>query len=59
VGKVAQPVRVAVCGTPVAPPIDGTRERLGRRRTLARLWGGIACMERQATAGKEEAKEQV
>lgn len=58
-GKVAQPVRVAVCGTPVSPPIDVTLELLGRRRTLARLWRGIACIERQATAGKEEAKEQV
>ncbi|MDG4597297.1 MAG: glutamate--tRNA ligase [Candidatus Contendobacter sp.] len=36
-GKVAQPLRVAVCGTAVSPPIDITLELLGRRRTLARI----------------------
>ena len=36
-GKVAQPVRVAVTGTAVSPPIDATLELLGRQRTLARL----------------------
>ena len=36
-GKVAQPVRVAVAGTSVSPPIDVTLEALGRQRTLARL----------------------
>ena len=36
-GKVAQPVRVAVTGTAVSPPIDATLELLGRKRTLARL----------------------
>ena len=36
-GKVAQPVRVAVVGTSVSPPIDVTLEVLGRQRTLARL----------------------
>ena len=36
-GKVAQPVRVAVCGTAVSPPIDTTLELLGRRKTLARI----------------------
>jgi glutamyl-tRNA synthetase len=36
-GKVAQPVRVAVTGTTVSPPIDQTLELLGRERTLARL----------------------
>jgi glutamyl-tRNA synthetase len=34
---VAQPVRVAVVGTSVSPPIDVTLEVLGRQRTLARL----------------------
>jgi glutamyl-tRNA synthetase len=37
IGKVAQPVRVAVAGGPVSPPIDVTLEALGRQRTLARL----------------------
>jgi glutamyl-tRNA synthetase len=36
-GKVAQPVRVAVTGTAVSPPIDATLALLGRTRTLARL----------------------
>jgi glutamyl-tRNA synthetase len=36
-GKVAQPLRVAVTGTAVSPPIDVTLELLGRERTLARI----------------------
>ncbi|MBV6416847.1 MAG: Glutamate--tRNA ligase [Steroidobacteraceae bacterium] len=36
-GKVAQPVRVAVSGGTVSPPIDQTLALLGRERTLARL----------------------
>jgi len=36
-GKVAQPLRVAVSGGPVSPPIDITCELLGRETTLARL----------------------
>src|SRR5579872_4485319 len=33
-GKLAQPLRVAVAGTPVSPPIDATLALLGRERTL-------------------------
>jgi glutamyl-tRNA synthetase len=36
-GKVAQPVRVAVSGGTVSPPIDATLALLGQARTLARL----------------------
>jgi glutamyl-tRNA synthetase len=36
-GKVAQPLRVAVTGSAVSPPIDVTLELLGRQRTLLRL----------------------
>ena len=36
-GKVAQPLRVAVCGTSVSPPIDVTLSLLGRDRTLDRV----------------------
>jgi glutamyl-tRNA synthetase len=36
-GKVAQPIRVAVTGTAVSPPIDATLEVLGRATTLRRL----------------------
>jgi glutamyl-tRNA synthetase len=36
-GKIAQPLRVAVTGTAVSPPIDATLALLGRARTLARI----------------------
>jgi glutamyl-tRNA synthetase len=36
-GKIAQPIRVAVTGTAVSPPIDATLALLGRERTLARI----------------------
>lgn len=36
-GKVAQPIRVAVSGGPVSPPIDQTLAILGRDETLGRL----------------------
>ena len=36
-GKVAQPIRVAVAGMAISPPIDQTLALLGRERTLSRL----------------------
>ena len=36
-GKIAQPVRVAVTGTAISPPIDATLDLLGRERALARI----------------------
>jgi glutamyl-tRNA synthetase len=36
-GKVAQPIRVAVSGTAVSPPIDATLEILGRETVLMRI----------------------
>lgn len=36
-GKVAQPVRVAVSGGPVSPPIDRTLAILGREETVRRI----------------------
>jgi len=36
-GKLAQPVRIAVSGGPVSPPIDVTLWLLGRDATLARI----------------------
>jgi glutamyl-tRNA synthetase len=36
-GKIAQPLRVAVTGGTISPPIDLTLELLGRDRSLARL----------------------
>jgi glutamyl-tRNA synthetase len=36
-GKLAQPLRIAVCGGTVSPPIDATLVILGKTETLARL----------------------
>ncbi|MBC8024485.1 MAG: glutamate--tRNA ligase, partial [Steroidobacteraceae bacterium] len=36
-GKVAQPLRVAVTGGTISPPIDATLALLGQPRTLARI----------------------
>ena len=49
-GKVAQPLRVAVSGGGVSPPMDATLEVLGRETSLARLdraigWIGTASAE--------------
>jgi glutamyl-tRNA synthetase len=41
-GKVAQPIRVAVSGTSVSPPIDATLDILGREMTLVRLARAIS-----------------
>jgi glutamyl-tRNA synthetase len=41
-GKIAQPLRVAVTGTAVSPPIDATLALLGRSRTLARIEAVLA-----------------
>ncbi len=40
-GKVAQPIRVAVAGMAISPPIDQTLHLLGRERTLARLQAAV------------------
>ncbi len=41
-GKVAQPLRVALTGGTVSPPIDATLALLGRDRVLARVDGALA-----------------
>jgi glutamyl-tRNA synthetase len=41
-GKIAQPLRVAVTGSTISPPIDVTLALLGRDTTLARLDAGLA-----------------
>jgi glutamyl-tRNA synthetase len=41
-GKVAQPIRVALSGSSVSPPIDQTLAILGRHASLARLRRAIA-----------------
>jgi glutamyl-tRNA synthetase len=40
-GKIAQPIRVAVCGMAISPPIDQTLYLVGRERTLARLAAAV------------------
>ncbi len=41
-GKVAQPLRVAICGSGVSPSIDITLSLLGKQKTLARLERAIS-----------------
>jgi glutamyl-tRNA synthetase len=36
-GKLAQPIRLAVCGGTVSPPIDATLAILGKSEALSRL----------------------
>ena len=48
-GKLAQPLRLAICGGTVSPPIDATLAILGRDETLARLERALAAW-RGATA---------
>ena len=49
-GKVAQPLRVAVSGGPVSPPIDITLELLGREAVLRRLHAASEWVRAQAQA---------
>jgi glutamyl-tRNA synthetase len=41
-GKVAQPLRVAVMGSSVSPAIDATLTLLGKQKTLARIERAVA-----------------
>jgi glutamyl-tRNA synthetase len=41
-GKIAQPLRVAIAGGPVSPPIDQTAALLGKPRVLSRLKAALA-----------------
>ncbi len=50
-GKVAQPLRVAVSGTAVSPPIDVTLELLGRAKTLARIERALRYIRQGADRG--------
>ncbi len=40
-GKVAQPLRVAICGTTISPPIFDSVDMLGKEKTLARIDGTL------------------
>lgn len=52
-GKVAQPIRVAVSGGPVSPPIDETLALLGQAATLRRLDAAIAFIEKSGESAAE------
>lgn len=44
-GKLAQPIRVAVSGSSVSPPIDITLRLIGKKRAIARLANAIKWIE--------------
>jgi glutamyl-tRNA synthetase len=44
-GKVAQPLRVAICGSGVSPAIDITLSLLGKEKTLSRIQKAISYMK--------------
>lgn len=47
-GKIGQPIRVAVTGGSVSPPIDVTLALIGRERSLMRLQKAITVVEERA-----------
>ncbi len=49
-GKIAQPVRVAIAGRAVSPPIDVTLALVGRDKTLKRLDAALAYIRNQTVA---------
>jgi glutamyl-tRNA synthetase len=49
-GKLGQPVRVAVTGGPVSPPIDVTLWLVGQKRTIERLDRALVLIRERATA---------
>jgi glutamyl-tRNA synthetase len=49
-GKLGQPLRVAVTGGPVSPPIDTTLWLAGRERSLARIDMALEVIESRAAA---------
>jgi len=49
-GKVAQPLRVALCGNAISPSIDLTLELMGKERTVARITRAIKYIRAQSAA---------
>ena len=47
-GKVAQPIRVAITGNTMSPPLDLTLELLGKERTLSAIKQAIAWIKDRA-----------
>ena len=50
-GKIAQPLRVAVSGTAATPPIDITLELVGKERTLKRIDAALGFIAERAEQG--------
>ena len=50
-GKIAQPLRVAVSGTAATPPIDITLELVGKERTLQRIDVALAFIQARVAQG--------
>ncbi len=50
-GKIAQPLRIAVTGGPVSPPIFDTLAMLGKASCLARISGCLVAMQAEANSG--------
>ncbi|STX46739.1 glutamyl-tRNA synthetase, catalytic subunit [Legionella hackeliae] len=51
-GKIAQPLRVAVTGSSMSPAIDMTLTLLGKERTLARLEQGLERIRLRAASAQ-------
>ena len=50
-GKIAQPLRVAVSGTAATPPIDEIVALVGRRKTLKRIEQALRYISERTAAG--------
>ncbi|MGD0961971.1 MAG: glutamate--tRNA ligase [Methylomonas sp.] len=52
-GKIAQPLRIAVCGGGVSPAIDATLALLGRQKTLQRIEKAVEYIKSSIIIGQE------
>ena len=50
-GKIAQPLRVAICGSTISTPIFDSVEMLGKEKTLSRINRAIEIIQGKAAAG--------
>jgi glutamyl-tRNA synthetase len=50
-GKLGQPIRVAITGGAVSPPIDVTLALVGRKKALQRLDRAIGLIKERAASG--------
>lgn len=51
-GKIAQPLRVALTGTTVSPPIDVTLRLIGRQRSLQRIDRALAYIDKSSDSAR-------